>query len=170
MSEYDSNYVYVPLEELQEMRHLQGRVSSIQIKLKPGAYERSSEEVKKALVTMFARDGLIVNTWEDKQGPLLSAISVEKGILNILLFLIIAVAGFGILAIFSMIVAEKTRDIGILEGPRSVQRRRHEDLSGLRPAAWACRCRAGQHGRRLADAADQRGGTIPDQDDGPGTL
>ena len=32
-----------------------------------------------------------------------------------LLFLIIAVAGFGILAIFSMIVTEKTRDIGILK-------------------------------------------------------
>jgi lipoprotein-releasing system permease protein len=35
-------------------------------------------------------------------------------ILNVLLFLIIAVAGFGILAIFYMIVVEKTRDIGIL--------------------------------------------------------
>ena len=32
-----------------------------------------------------------------------------------LLFLIIAVAGFGILAIFFMIVVEKTRDIGILK-------------------------------------------------------
>jgi lipoprotein-releasing system permease protein len=31
------------------------------------------------------------------------------------LFLIIAVAGFGILAIFFMIVVEKTRDIGILK-------------------------------------------------------
>jgi lipoprotein-releasing system permease protein len=31
------------------------------------------------------------------------------------LFLIIAVAGFGILAIFYMIVVEKTRDIGILK-------------------------------------------------------
>ncbi len=56
-----------------------------------------------------------VLTWEEKQGPLLAAISVEKGILNVLLFLIIAVAGFGILAIFSMIVVEKTRDIGILK-------------------------------------------------------
>jgi lipoprotein-releasing system permease protein len=36
-------------------------------------------------------------------------------VLNILLFLIIAVAGFGILAIFFMIVVEKTRDIGILK-------------------------------------------------------
>src|SRR6202030_2313251 len=58
---------------------------------------------------------LEVLTWEAKQGPLLAAISVEKGILNVLLFLIVAVAGFGILAIFSMIVAEKTRDIGILK-------------------------------------------------------
>ena len=45
----------------------------------------------------------------------MAAINIEKGILNVLLFLIIAVAGFGILAIFSMIVTEKTRDIGILK-------------------------------------------------------
>jgi len=57
----------------------------------------------------------MVQTWEHKQGPLLAAISVEKGILNVLLFMIIAVAGFGILAIFTMIVFEKTRDIGILK-------------------------------------------------------
>ena len=40
---------------------------------------------------------------------------METAILNVLLFLIIAVAGFGILAIFLMIVVEKTRDIGILK-------------------------------------------------------
>ncbi len=41
--------------------------------------------------------------------------AVEQAILNLLLFFIIAVAGFGILAIFSMIVVEKTRDIGVLK-------------------------------------------------------
>ena len=46
---------------------------------------------------------------------MLAAVSIEQSILNILLFFIIAVAGFGILAIFSMIVVEKTRDIGILK-------------------------------------------------------
>jgi len=40
---------------------------------------------------------------------------METAILNVLLFLIIAVAGLGILAIFFMIVVEKTRDIGILK-------------------------------------------------------
>ena len=56
-----------------------------------------------------------VETWEQKQGPLLGAVAIEQSILNILLFFIIAVAGFGILAIFSMIVVEKTRDIGIMK-------------------------------------------------------
>ncbi len=57
----------------------------------------------------------MVSTWEDKQSALLAAVRMEMAILNILLFLIIAVAGFGILAIFLMIVVEKTRDIGILK-------------------------------------------------------
>jgi lipoprotein-releasing system permease protein len=42
-------------------------------------------------------------------------VQMETTLLNILLFLIIAVAGFGILATFFMIVVEKTRDIGILK-------------------------------------------------------
>jgi lipoprotein-releasing system permease protein len=49
------------------------------------------------------------------QGPLLAAVQMETMLLNILLFLIIAVAGFGILATFFMIVVEKTKDIGILK-------------------------------------------------------
>ena len=111
MSEYDSNYVFVPLGYLQKLRSMEGRVTAIQIRLKD---ERKKEEVKKRLQVLFG-ESLQVLTWEDKQGPLLAAISIEKGILNVLLFLIIAVAGFGILAIFSMIVVEKTRDIGILK-------------------------------------------------------
>jgi lipoprotein-releasing system permease protein len=112
MSEYDNNYVFVPLDYLQHLRTMQDRVSSIQIKLKnfddaPAVVGRLRE--------LFPETVYLVSTWEDKQGPLLSAIAIERGILNVLLFLIIAVAGFGILAIFSMIVTEKTRDIGVLK-------------------------------------------------------
>ncbi len=49
------------------------------------------------------------------RGRCLAAVNLETTILNLLLFMIIAVAGFGILAIFYMIVVEKTRDIGILK-------------------------------------------------------
>jgi lipoprotein-releasing system permease protein len=120
MSEYDSMHVYVPLERLQQMRLLvdprgRGAVNQIQIKVKPGVdIDRLTLKVQTALERlrpMFFR----VATWEQKQGPLLSAVAIEQSILNMLLFFIIAVAGFGILAIFSMIVVEKTRDIGVMK-------------------------------------------------------
>lgn len=112
MSEYDGNCVFVPLEHLQHLRGMDNRATNILIKVKNFG---EANNVKENLSKMFRHDGINVNTWEEKQGPLLRAIEIEKSILNILLFMIIAVAGFGILAIFSMIVSEKTRDIGILK-------------------------------------------------------
>ena len=120
MSEYDSNLVFMNLAQLQDYRGMysqdaNGRVrsiTSIQIKLKN--YDHAPKVVA-MLQAAFPPGQFHVRTWEDKQGPLLEAISVESAILNVLLFLIIAVAGFGILAIFFMIVVEKTRDIGILK-------------------------------------------------------
>lgn len=112
MSEYDNNYVFVSLDHLRHLRTMPNRATSIQIKLKNYT---DAPEVVAALEKLFPTGQLHIQTWEKMQGPLLAAIDIEKGILNILLFLIIAVAGFGILAIFSMIVAEKTRDIGILK-------------------------------------------------------
>jgi lipoprotein-releasing system permease protein len=118
MSEYDSNLVFCNLEYLQEIRGMftpetgVRSVTSFQIKLKNFD---DAEEVVKNLQAAFPPGLFSVKTWEQKQGPLLSAVEVESAILNVLLFLIIAVAGFGILAIFFMIVVEKTRDIGILK-------------------------------------------------------
>ncbi|MCL2711086.1 MAG: FtsX-like permease family protein, partial [Planctomycetaceae bacterium] len=56
-----------------------------------------------------------IKTWRDEQIDLLNAILTELAMLNVLLFLIFMVAGFGILAIFYMIVIEKQKDIGILK-------------------------------------------------------
>jgi len=118
MSEYDSSFVFMPIRKLQELRGMidpstgVGMVNSIQIKIKPGA---NGEEVRDKLAAAFPWEQYVVETWRDKQGPLLAAVWMETAILNVLLFLIIAVAGFGILAIFYMIVVEKTRDIGILK-------------------------------------------------------
>jgi lipoprotein-releasing system permease protein len=118
MSEYDSNFVFVPIAALQRMRGMidpqsgLASVNSIQIKLAPGA---DLDVIRDRLRQAFPADLYAVATWKDKQGPLLAAVDMEMAVLNILLFLIIAVAGFGILAIFFMIVVEKTRDIGILK-------------------------------------------------------
>lgn len=114
MSEYDATFAFVPLERLQEARGMvNNEISSIQLRLKEGA---DLNLVRDMLRAKFTREmGLQVSTWRDLQGALLAAVKMETTILNILLFLIIAVAGFGILATFFMIVVEKTKDIGILK-------------------------------------------------------
>jgi lipoprotein-releasing system permease protein len=112
MSDFDSSTVFVPLDRLQRIRTMEGRVNTIQIRLND---QTQMNHVKEVLQNLFPPQYVYVSTWEEKQGVLLAAIAIERGILNLLLFLIIGVAGFGILAIFSMIVTEKTRDIGILK-------------------------------------------------------
>lgn len=120
MSEYDSTLVFMPLSKLQEMRGMidpitgVAAVTSIQIKLRDGADLNGCRD---KLQAAFPSDRYPyrVQSWRDMQGPLLAAVKMETMILNILLFLIIAVAGFGILATFFMIVVEKTKDIGILK-------------------------------------------------------
>ena len=120
MSEYDSSFAFVPIEKLQALRGMidpltgQAAVTSIQLKLIEGA---DLNAVRDKLRARFPPQQYPyrIQTWRDMQGPLLAAVQMETTILNILLFLIIAVAGFGILATFFMIVVEKTRDIGILK-------------------------------------------------------
>jgi lipoprotein-releasing system permease protein len=119
MADYDSEFVFVPIRQLQELRGMidpatgVANFSRIQIRLKPGV---DLEMVRDLLRLHFPpQEGCYVGSWLDRESPLLAMIRVETAILNVLLFLIIAVAGFGILAIFFMIVVEKTRDIGILK-------------------------------------------------------
>jgi lipoprotein-releasing system permease protein len=113
MAEYDSHIVFVPLDYLQTLRGMEGRCSHMQIKLKD--YSKAKEVIEELKRIFPDRYAFNIATWEEKQQSIIAAIDVERSILNVLLFLIIGVAGFSILAIFSMIVVEKTKDIGILK-------------------------------------------------------
>ncbi|MDA7978427.1 MAG: FtsX-like permease family protein [Pirellulales bacterium] len=118
MHEFDKEFIFVPIKKLQDLRGMiepetgERFVNSIQIRLKnPDEADLVRDKLREAFEPQLYQ----VGTWRDKQGALLAAVNMETVILNILLFLIIAVAGFGILAIFFMIVVEKTKDIGILK-------------------------------------------------------
>ncbi len=121
LTEHDDRLVFVPIAQLQKLRGMidpmTGMKSATQllIKAKPGV---NIDELKRTIQKEFADTYpmfYLVQTWKDLQAPLLSAVFTEVAMLNVLLFLIFAVAGFGILAIFFMIVVEKTKDIGILK-------------------------------------------------------
>ena len=113
MSEYDQSFVYVPLDQLQRLRGMNDRATALQIKLK--VYDKDRDFVVNEIRKLYPYADIRIASWEEHQGPLLSAIEVERSILNLLLFMIVGVAGFSILAIFTMIVSEKFRDIGILK-------------------------------------------------------
>ena len=118
MAEYDRKLVFVPIEKLQYLRGMidpdSGTYTTTQIliKVKPGVVLK---EVRDKLRGFFPSSRYSINTWQDDQATLLNAVATELAMLNVLLFLIFAVAGFGILAIFYMIVVEKQKDIGILK-------------------------------------------------------
>jgi lipoprotein-releasing system permease protein len=118
MMEYDSKLVFVDINRLQDLRGMVDptsgarSVSQILIKAKPGV---ELEELRDLIQEHFPRYMYRVQTWKDIQAPTIAAVFVELAILNVLMFLIIAVSGFGILGIFFMIVVEKTKDIGILK-------------------------------------------------------
>ncbi len=120
MSEYDATFAFCPLSYLQDLRGMIDRtsgtaaVTSIQLSLREGADLNAARDTLRAQFP-FQVHRYRIETWKELQGPLLAAVQWETTILNILLFFIIAVAGFGIFATFFMIVVEKTRDIGILK-------------------------------------------------------
>ncbi len=119
MSEYDGNTVFVPVAELQRLRAMDDKVNSLQIRLTADVRDDPKfvhDTIVPAIQGVVPRaEGALVQSWWQQQTALFQAIDIERGLLNVLLFLIVGVAGFGVLAIFSMIVAEKYRDIGILK-------------------------------------------------------
>ena len=119
MAEYDESFVFVPIDRLQKLRGMIAddgtkMATQLLVKAKPGV---KIEELRDRLraAEEFPEQLFEIETWRDQQATTLAAVEMELSILNVLLFLSICVAGFGILAIFFMIVVEKTRDVGILK-------------------------------------------------------
>ena len=113
-SMYDPiNTIYLPLEEVQ---HLLGITGASKICVKLNDY-RNAGSVKQEISRILEKEPemYIVNTWEDEKANILRAVAVEKRIQTILLFFIVIVAIFSMVAMLTMRVMEKTRDIGILK-------------------------------------------------------
>jgi lipoprotein-releasing system permease protein len=69
----------------------------------------------RAIADELDKQGLKYTTWRERQGPLFDAVSMEKNMMSLMLFLIIAVAAFNIVSALVMVVTEKTHDIAILQ-------------------------------------------------------
>jgi lipoprotein-releasing system permease protein len=127
--QYDNNTVYVPFDNLQRDLGMTAagdepaRTSEINIKIKPGADLMATRDQVQKIVdqVMAAHDEAITmwppqaETWEQVNALWLGAIEKEKLLVTFLFGIISIVAIFLIFCIFYMIVAEKTKDIGIIK-------------------------------------------------------
>lgn len=127
----DQNTVYVPFHLLQRdlgMEAVDGtpaRTTEIHIALKPGvpasAMTNVRDQVAKIVDEVLESRGMamsyppITRTWEETQAKYLAAIEKEVALVTTLFAFISVVAVFLIFCIFYMIVAEKTKDIGIIK-------------------------------------------------------
>lgn len=135
MVEYDSNYLFTDLKAAQEFLQVESPPRANVLAVTVEDYARDGQATRTRILELIHsrepcshpedhgpglyntgfRCGLYrALTWEQTKRVLLQAVEVEKGMQYILLSLIIVVAGFNIVAIYTLVVRAKTRDIGIL--------------------------------------------------------
>ncbi len=110
MSEYDENVVYMPLEEAKDFFDLQGGVTALELNVSNPDNIRSDL----ASIRVAAGDGLMIQTWQDRNQAFFTALTVERNMLFLIVAMIVLVAALNIISGLTMLVKDKSRDIAIL--------------------------------------------------------
>lgn len=111
MSEYDNNLAYVALEESQRFFAAGDAVSGIEVAV---------QDVDRAPQVRRDIEGEVgltfrVRDWTETNKALFNALKFEKYVYSLVLLLIILVAAFNIVAMLTMVVMEKRKDIAVLK-------------------------------------------------------
>lgn len=108
--EYDSGLALMHIEDAQKLFRLEGAVTGVRLKLKDlfrateVAYELSGQ----------LGPGMYVSDWTMQNANFFRAVQIEKRMMFLIVFLIIAVAAFNIISSLVMAVKDKQSDIAIL--------------------------------------------------------
>lgn len=111
MYEYDSGLALVHVEDAQALYRLGDAVSGVRLKL---ADLFAAPRVARELAGLITEPGLMVNDWTRSHANFFRAVALEKTMMTLILFLIVAVAAFNIVSTLVMAVQEKYADIAIL--------------------------------------------------------
>jgi lipoprotein-releasing system permease protein len=109
--EYDSKYVYVPLDFARELTEIEDGVSTLEIKFSEQADPRS---VQRNVERIFGK-GFIVQNQYEQQEIFYKVMKTERLAIFFILTLILIIASFNIIGSLTMLIIEKERDIEILK-------------------------------------------------------
>jgi lipoprotein-releasing system permease protein len=122
MYEYDNAYAFIALDKAQNLAGLGDGVTGIEVKTKDRWQAKS---VASRVVGALGWPYRSVD-WEEQNSSLFSALKLEKLGMGVILLLIVLVAAFNIVSTLTMVVADKTKEIGILKAmgmpARSIRR------------------------------------------------
>lgn len=110
MYEYDSGYIFMPLETAQKYLNIANSVTHIDLFLTDA---EQSETVVRALDKLLP-EGFIVRDWRDLNRGFVGALQVESSVMFLILLLIVIVAAFNIISSLVMLVKDKNKDIAVL--------------------------------------------------------
>jgi lipoprotein-releasing system permease protein len=108
--EYDSKYVFIPIDFARELLEYKSEVSSLEIKFEKDVKESA---VQKDVVKLFGKDFIVQNKYE-QQEIFYKVMKSERIAIFFILTLILIIASFSIIGSLTMLIIEKERDIGIL--------------------------------------------------------
>ena len=111
MYEYDSNFIFMPLETAQTYFGLKGAVTHIDVTIDD---ESLLAPVRRGIERSVSGDGAYVYDWKQTNAAFFNAIDVERNVMFIILTLIILVAAFNIITGLIMLVKDKGRDVAVL--------------------------------------------------------
>lgn len=110
MFEYDSSFVYMPLEAAQLLLQMKDRVSGLDVFVDDPDDLGFEETAIRA--DLPPRTG--VWNWQQANNTFFTALKVERNVMFVILTLIILVAAFNIISGLVMLVKDKSGDIAIL--------------------------------------------------------
>jgi lipoprotein-releasing system permease protein len=110
MFQYDNQFVVVKMELAQKFTGLGEAVSGIAVRVDdPDRAPEIGELLEKRLGYPYRS-----LDWQTQNASLFSALQLEKLAMGLIIFFIMVVAAFNIVGTLTMVVADKTREIGIL--------------------------------------------------------
>ncbi len=111
MNEYDSGYVFLPLEAAQVFFQQPQSVTQIEVMADdPDHVRRIGRDILAAVGPGQVR----VIDWQQNNNSFFAAVQVEQNVMFLILTLIIVVAAFNVVSSLIMMVKDKTRDIAVL--------------------------------------------------------
>lgn len=110
MYEYDSGYIFMPLETAQKYLNIPNSVTHIDLFLRD---PEDTTDVRDAL-TRLLPDGFVVRDWRELNRGFVGALQVESNVMFLILMLIVIVAAFNIVSSLVMLVKDKSKDIAVL--------------------------------------------------------